>query len=232
MRDVDVLLDDADEQLKRVRDMYEASLQAKDASGPLQARIKNVLENQRSALDYLATAITNRDGKQGTKPQFPYSFEPEEFDKWFDKAMPGVRAARADIADAFRRHQPFQPGHDWVKDLAALTNENKHRQLTPQSRDETRQIDTRRGGTGAGVVFTPYQPGKGGVSFGGDLVINGVPVDSQTLLPIGGGPKPYIETIYVDWLFADPPKSALRTLEEIAAGIRPAVADIVQTAGL
>ncbi len=86
MRDVYVLLDDAEQQLANVRELYEGSLQAKEAGGPLQARIKNVLENQRSALDYLANAITERDGKRGTKPQYPYSFEEDEFEKWFDKA--------------------------------------------------------------------------------------------------------------------------------------------------
>ena len=70
--DIDALLEDADEQLERVRDLYEKSLREKEVPTKLKTRIKNVVENQRSALEYLAHAIYERHGDgKGAKSYYP-----------------------------------------------------------------------------------------------------------------------------------------------------------------
>jgi hypothetical protein len=144
--------------------------------------------------------------------------------------MPGVADARPDIAATIERHQPYQPGAGWLGHLVALSNENKHVGYSPQTRDETRWVEVQ--GSSGSVGFQPYQKGKGGIVFGGQMFMNGVEVDPKTLQPLGGGRKPYVETIYVDWLFDDPAVSVRTTLESIQSGLVPLVQELLSLAGL
>ena|SRR5665213_329605 len=227
MRDVYVLLDDADEKMRRVHEMYKESIRAEQLGGPLQALIKNVLENWRSCLDYIADAVTQRDGKRGTKSYFPCSPNEIDFEKCFDQKMPGVRQKRSDLAITFLRHQPFQPGHAWVEDLVTLTNENKHRQLTPQTREEIVEFMS---GPGGGFI---EQVGGARITMGESALIR---MGKGAKITFGGrGPvvaQNMKKTVLVDWLFADPRKSAIATLDAIQRGIRPTVEDLLGAANL
>ena len=227
MADIEAVQDLATECLAEVEGLYEDALHAKSVPTRLQALIKNVLENERSALEYLALAIVDAHGTTIGNVYYPLSPSAARFEGSIDSRMPGVRAGRPDIAAEVSKHQPYS--HIWLADLRDLTNENKHERLTPQTRDETRWIDTNPGG--AGISFMPFQPGKGGVSFGGTVIINGVEVDPNTLKPVGGGPQPHRETIYVDWLFATTGRSVLQTLKAIDAGVAKAVDEIAKVAG-
>lgn len=112
------------------------------------------------------------------------------------------------------------PGFEWLRHLTLLTNENKHRRLTPQTRTEQRR--TRVQGAGGGVVEWSE-----GVTFSGDVQVMGVPVDPATQKPIPHPSQTVTETIYVDWLFEDPPLSALGTLERIQDALPSLVDDVV-----
>lgn len=229
--DIRALLDASARQLEELVGAYEAALRSKQVSAALQVLVKNILENQRSALDHLAADLTRRFGNVGGRVYYPLAPEPSRFQASMDSRMPGVLAARPDVGAAIERHQPYSPGHAWLGRLVALTNENKHVQLTAQTRDETRWIETGRPG-GAGVGFRPYQPGKGGVSFSGDFFINGVQIDPVTLQPATGGPKPYRETIYVDWLFEDAGDPVLTVLRAAQDGAEGVVGEVLAVAGL
>lgn len=229
--EIDALLAEADGQITAVSAMYESSLQKKDVPLPLQAKITGAVVTQRSALEYLATAITERYGKQGRRTYYPYCPDPTKWVGRFEAGMPGVAASCPDIRDAIERHQLFPSKPQWLDHLVKLKNQNHHRQFSPQTRDETRWIEMHTPG-GGGVGFTPFQPGKGGVAFGGQVSMGGVPVDPRTLVPLGGGPKPYTETIYVDWLFTEVGLSVRGVLNEIQAGVRVAVDDVCHVAGL
>jgi hypothetical protein len=129
---VEELLDNAEENLRVVAEIYEATLVAKKQGKNLKPKLKNILEDQRSALDHLAHAIHARDGTPSkSRTYYPSAERPSEFNGHIDQNMPGVRAARPDIATAIERHQRYQPDHDWVKWLYELVNENKHRTLSP-----------------------------------------------------------------------------------------------------
>lgn len=228
MADIEAVQALAAEYLQEVEQLYEGALHAKSVPQRLRALIKNVLENERSSLEYLARAIADAYGTPSGNVYYPLAPSAAKFNGSIDSRMPGVRAARPDIAAEISLHQPY--AHAWLADLRDLTNENKHEQLTPQTRDETRWVDTNPGGPGIG--FMPYQPGKGGVSFGGTVIINGIEVDRNTLEPLGRGPKPYHETIYVDWLFTTTGRSVLQTLLAIDAGVARAIDAISKVAGL
>ena len=213
---VDVLLRKMDEALDRVRKEYEANLRAKELSDDLLFDVHQVVTLVQSALDWTAGDVKKAMGKSNDwKPYFPLVKDPTKFDAELDKQLKGVTTTMPKVAKAIEAHQPYQTDHEVLGHLKKLGNANKHDDFTAQTRDETRQIDV-RGPSGSGISFTPYQPGKGGVSFGGQVFINGVEVDNQTLQPIGGGSKPYTETIYVDWRFVEPDVSVLPTLETLA----------------
>lgn len=222
MRDVDALLDGASGQLTTVRNLYEATLEKKDAS-PLQVLIKNILENQRSALDYMARAIVERYGKSGGKVYYPMARHPNEFPNLFERNMPGVNALRPDLRNAIKHRQPFRPGYDWLGYLSTLTNENKHKRLTPQTQMQGRKWHT---GPGGGVL----QVGErllwleGGTYVLGDsqLDFHGKPVQAYGIR----------ETRYVDWLFADLGISVIGTLDRIHDSLPYVINDVCDIAGL
>ncbi|HEY5294246.1 MAG TPA: hypothetical protein VIJ70_02060 [Gaiellaceae bacterium] len=218
--DVEALLDLADEQIAEVESIYEATLREHQVSPRLKALIKNVIENYRSALDFVANAAAERHGKTGSaKVYWPYAKIPAEFTKWFDKTMPGVRRNRPDLADAWERFQPYQPGFEWIAALVELANANKHRELTPQTRTETVRREVN--GPGGSVSWGP------GVTFGSGVSIMGEPVDPRTQRTAST-----VETIYVDWVFDTPKASALNTLKTIQTGARPMLQELCSLADL
>ncbi len=88
--DAKAVLDLAAENLQQIHSIYEETLHDKEASPRLRALIKNVVENQRSALDYVAHAVTQKYGKSGTKTYWPYCEDPTKFVNSIDGNMPGV----------------------------------------------------------------------------------------------------------------------------------------------
>ena len=205
--------------MARVGKLYGASLRAREPSEELQTTITEVVEHQRAALDYVATAIYEKFGKKGTKVYFPYAQNPAKFPDYFEKNLPKLAATQPGIFTAIERHQPYQPGHEWLGHLVTLTNESKHRDLTPQTKTENVRRSVTKGD--ASISWGP------GVTFGSGISIMGEPVDPTTQRTAST-----VETIYVDWLFADPPVPAFQMLETIQAGIRPMLEEICQSAGL
>jgi len=125
------VLDLADEQIAEVTRLHNEALPSGEVPGRMQALIKNVVENQRSVLDYTAQAVADKYGC-GTRPYWMGMKTPGDFRIAIEKGLPGILKGHRKIADAFERHQPYQPDHDWVLHLFELTPENKHRRLTPQ----------------------------------------------------------------------------------------------------
>ena len=226
--DVAALLEEADAQLVLVRHLYEESLLRQVVSAALRVKVKNVLENQRSALEYLSHAIvTEVVGSIDRHVYYPLAPVREQFLASMDKKMPGVREARPEIAVAVEKHQPYQPGHLWLSSLQDLTNENKHQRLTPQTRAESLQISAGPGGGFVGRV------GGAGIGLGQGASISLGPGASISFR----GPGPLIEQnivrhVIVDWLFDPSGLSALATLEEIQRNLGPAIHDILQVAGI
>jgi hypothetical protein len=226
--EVDALIDLAGEQIVAVRAVYEETLAEKQVSAKLRAQIKNVVENQRSALEYIARAIVDQHGKAGAKAYYPITRHPKDFPATFGHTLPGV--SDSTIRDAIEARQPYQAGYEWLGHLATLTNTNKHERLTPQKRDETRRV---RVDTGAGSVeYVPYQEGKGGVTFGPGVFMGGVPVDPGTQRPVPSPTQTVTETVYVDWLFEDPHVSVLATLERIQSSLPALIDDVLTASGL
>lgn len=130
------VLDLAEEQLREVEQLHDAAKTTGVVRGRMQALIKNVVENQRSPLDYVAQAVADAYCPPGTNPYWPAAKKPSDFTKRIEEELPGLLTSQSKIADSFRRHQPYQRDHDWLWHLIDLTRENKHHRLTAQARIE------------------------------------------------------------------------------------------------
>lgn len=232
--DIDALIAEAAKQIALVEGSYEGALHARHASGTLRVQIKNVLENQRSALEYLANGLHEAlGGTPSGRVFFPIAPAPKDFPALIKGQLPTVTK---DVAayGVIEAAQPYQTGCAWIGHLAVLTRQNKHHRLTPQVRDETRQVEVRTPG-GGGVTYTPYQEGKGGVIFGGQfgqVLINGVPVDPRTQRPVPSQTQTVTERVWVDWQFDEPRVSVLATVREIQEKLPALIHDVLSASGL
>jgi hypothetical protein len=222
LRDVEATLTLAAEQIAEIEAMYRDSLAKQEIPGRLQALIKGVIEHQRSALDFVANevAITHGTAKDGDRIYWPYATTPTRFDEFFDKNLPGVRAKRPALVEAWRKYQPYTPGCEWIADLIELAKGNKHRRLAPQVRKTHRATKWQSPGGGASITL-----GEGAsiqMGSGADIRLGGVSI--REIQPQ--------QLVYVDWRFADIDKSALHTLVAIQAGIVPVLQDLCDLADL
>lgn len=226
---MEALVAEAQGQIVLIQGMYQDALREQRASGVLRVRIKNVLENQRSALEYLANGLDS--GGVDRKPvYYPISRAPKDFPSLIKGQMPGVEM-NSRLYEAIEARQPYQKGYEWLGHLAVLTRENKHRRLTPQIRDETLRVDVDMQGGGK-ISYQPLQPGKGGVRITGHGVsFGGVPVDPVTQRPVPSPTQTVTETVFVDWLFDEPRLPVLRTLEQIQAGLSGLIDDVLSASG-
>lgn len=106
-----------------------------------------------------------------------------------------------------------------------LTNENKHRRLSPQTRTEHRRI--RAESDGGSVEWSPEN-----VRFGSGVSMSGVRVDPGTQRPVPSPTHTVTEIVYVDWLFQDPAASALGTLTRIQDSLPVLIDEVLAAAGL
>jgi hypothetical protein len=205
----------ADGQIAQIEAEYNKSLHAQAIDPALRIDIKNVCENLRSVLDYLAADIRERHcpaASASDRFYFPILPDKKTFNSRLNQWFPGLRQSAPAVASLLESAQPFQVGQAWLGQFNLLNNENKHGDLVEQTRVETQQ--TRVTGQGGGQVS--WGPG---VTFGGDVSVMGVPIDPRTQLPI---PHPSIKVeriTWVDFQFAGIGASALGLLKQARAGI-------------
>jgi hypothetical protein len=174
--DIAALLADAREQIDGpLSQLHDEAPANASARGRFRARVKSVLEQYRSALDYLAVDITNRYGKPTGLIYYPLAQSDSNFAAEMDNKMPGVRVARPAVADAIRGWQPYKPGIEWLRQLNQLAREQKHNRLTLQMVRETIKCKVTERATGAYVEWygLTFRPG---------------PTPRTTLLDSQGGP--------------------------------------------
>lgn len=132
LEDIAAVLDDAHEQISALQTLHDEALDKGAVRPRFRARIKSVLEQERSALDYLAVEITKRHGTPKGRIYYPFAQSAQDFPKEMTRKMPGVAAAAPKVATAIEKWQPYQSGMDWLQDLNQLANEQKHNRLTLQ----------------------------------------------------------------------------------------------------
>ena len=105
----------------------------------LRVELKNILENHRSALDYTAHYIAERctPKPSSSKVQFPVASPKDTLTKFslkLDKWFPDLISSAPKVRDYLLCIQEFN-GELWLRQLADLTNFNKHRSLSSQKLD-------------------------------------------------------------------------------------------------
>lgn len=161
---IEALLNHADGALSKIEAEYQMSLHAKRIDASLRIDIKNLCENLRSALDYLAHEVRETFCKQA-KPDarfyFPIFPDQAAFDARVDQWYPGLRAAAPGAVAELEAVQPYQKGFEWLGQLNRVNNENKHGDLVEQERRQS--VETRVTGQGGGQVSW-----TSGATFGSD----------------------------------------------------------------
>jgi hypothetical protein len=148
--------DDARELIKYARDRlpeiqsaYDRSLSDQEIKPQLLIEIKNFMENLRSALDFTAHGLFDKYGSSTSKSPkiyFPYATLNQletEFRRSsrIDACIPGLSSSRPDITEKIISFQHFSAGQNkWLPIFMQLNNENKHQQLTPQTRKEAKEL--------------------------------------------------------------------------------------------
>ena len=111
--------------------------------------IKNIMENLRSSLDFSAHGLFAKYGstsKGNPKICFPYAVLGQtqaafQAANHVETRIPGITAARPDIVARLESYQHFyDPTNRWLPVFMDLNNENKHEKLTPQTRNEAKQL--------------------------------------------------------------------------------------------
>jgi hypothetical protein len=255
--DIIALLGDAEEQIELATTLHDKAMSSPTARGPFKSRIKNILEHQRSALDYLAVAITTKYGRSKGLIYYPLAPDESQFASEMDRKMPGVAAAEPQIATAIKRFQPYGPTGEWLRHLNQLTREQKHNRLSTQLVKQTYQCEVVEKATGATVRWhgLRFEPGlidsEGGTIDFGNLgerdpaapmpfelagptgfLVFGVPLDPSTQRPF---PTPQLEVRSGPlhrWSFASPHIPVLLSLTEFQRNVRKAVSEIARSARL
>lgn len=117
--DANELVRHTENQLSKINKVYKQSLHEKSIKPELLIKIKNLMENLRSALDFVAHGLFSKYGdptKTKSKIYFAYATENQtktEFQNRniIEKCIPGLIASRPDIRTIIESHQHFSSFH-------------------------------------------------------------------------------------------------------------------------
>ena len=188
--------------LDDLKGAYQSSLNAKEVSKELKIDIKNILENLRSCLDYLAHDIHD-EFIPGTisRLYFPICDTVEKLENAIARDYSGLDQISPDVYNLLEEVQPYND--DWLGNFNRLTNNNKHEDLEEQTRTETKRV-TVSAKSGNGSVSW-----GSGVTFGSGVSVMGVPIDSNTQLPVPNSTTETKIEIWVDFKFAENGESVI-----------------------
>lgn len=124
----------------------------KDTQQIKPVKIKSILENLRSALEYVANDSYEKHTTNQSTPRpniyFPYG-EKKFLDAFFIKKLNCQQPESSPLYAVFVSIQDYQTGNNWLGMMCSLTNEVKHRQPIPLSEDSIVQgIDVNINGFG------------------------------------------------------------------------------------
>ncbi|MBA4317160.1 MAG: hypothetical protein C0412_02055 [Flavobacterium sp.] len=205
-KSIEALLKKSSSDYENLKREYELSLNEKHVSEELKVAIKNIFENLRSCLDYLAHDIFETHCSSAKEPDrlyFPIRVTSNEFIQTVTKDYPNLQSNSKSVYDIIEAIQPF---HDlWLGQFNKLNNENKHQNLVEQTRKESRQVTVSSGG---GSVSW-----GSGVTFGSGVNVMRVPIDPRTQMPIPNTITKTEVITWVDFRFSEIGQSVLPFIE-------------------
>jgi len=201
-KSIDALINKCRNSINALKDDYQSSLKEKEVSEELKIDIKNILENLRSCLDYIARDVHEK-FISGTSSRlyFPIRRTTAEFQQAIARDYSGLDSSAPGIFNIIEKVQPYNDV--WLGKFNRLNNDNKHEDLVEQTRTETKRVTVSSKGGGGSVSWGP------GVTFGSGVSVMGVPIDPRTQMPV---PNSITETkveIWIDFKFADNNESVI-----------------------
>lgn len=231
------LINESKHILAEIKTAYEQSLHDQEIKPRLLIKIKNFMENLRSALDFTAHHLFDTYGTSNSgNPNiyFPYAWVDLDLNGFRTKNLiqnkiPGLIANRPDIAADIESYQHFTSAENsWLPKFMELNNENKHQRLTPQSRKETKQLNIKSGNGGASISLgggASISMGQGAFIQMGDTIIpGGQTFDANNPPATIGGTKEVIT--WVSFEFADLNEPAYPLLEKALNGCEKIVTEL------
>lgn len=257
LTDIDAILQESDAQIAAASALHDEAFKSQPLRDAFRAKVKTIIEQQRSALDYLAVGITEKHGIPKGMLYYPLAQVDGEFASRMESKMPGVATAVPAIADVIRKYQPYQTAHGWIRELNTLAREQKHNRLTLQLVRSTYVCRVVEDDTGAYVEWEglSLQPGminsQGGTMYfrpnpdrdpsapklfelgapTGYLVF-GVPLDTATQRPMLSARLTVTFGPKDRWFFIDPHVPVLLSMNGYQDSVRRAVDEIGRVAGL
>ena len=200
---IDALLSKSRASFGELKSAYEASLREKSIRADLKVDIKNVFENLRSCLDYLAHEIFEALCQPAVKPgrlYFTIRQSKLEFIQAVTRDYPNLQTVNKAVFDFLESIQPYNDV--WLGQFNQLNNENKHQDLVEQMKTESPRVTVSAPGSGS-VSW------GSGVTFGGGASVLGVPIDPRTQLPVPNNRVKTEMAIWVDFRFKNGGQSVL-----------------------
>lgn len=219
------LVRDAITRLNSIENSYRDSLDKKNVDVALQVGIKGILDNLRSALDYMAYELFQQYGSRtkNSNIYFPIADKGAkqiDFKSLVGRNIPGLFQNRPDLVSLLETFQEFfSSDNSWLCDFATLSVENKHKQLTPQKRVETKRVNVK-----TPSVSINWDPDT--TIYGSVVNIGGVPVNPATQLPIPSPTQIVTQEIWVSFDFADINQPVLPFLKKVIKGVESIIKNI------
>ena len=218
-KSVEALLARAKQDFSALKKAYDASLHEKHVREDLKVSIKNIYENLRSCLDYIAHDTFEKFCSTSKKPDrlyFPIRPSATEFKQAISKDFPALDTSAPGLYACLEAVQPYNS--DWLGKFNKLNNHNKHQDLAEQTRTEARQVTVSR--AGGSVSWGP------GVSFGSGVSVVGVPIDPRTQMPVPNVVAKTEVVIWVDFRFAEVNEPVLGFTEKSVAAVEDLFAKV------
>lgn len=207
-KSIEALLNKSKRDFESLKKDYQTSLDQKEISDELKIEIKNIFENLRSVLDYMAHDVFDslKTGKQPEILYFPIRLTQHEFDLVINKDFPSLQTSNPNVYSILESVQPYKD--KWLGQFNRLNNNNKHQDLEEQTRSEAKEIKVSSLKGGSSVSWSS------GVTFSGGVSIMGVPIDPKTQLPV---PNNQVKTEVITWVnfhFKENSESVLPFIEK------------------
>lgn len=224
--DVKLLLDDCIIKHTEIKNQYDKAL--KNKSLDLRIPVKNLMENLRSALDYIAHDIYEiicqpdkiANGLSDSRTiYFPYAQNISNFASSVGLSLPNLSSLSPNVYSLVESIQPFKCGDSWLYDLCRILNENKHDRLVPQERKET---GTYTVSGQHGSVSIACGSGISVTSMPGAVKIMGVPADfrGDHIATHPAGNLKHVKTTWVAFMFEGTTVNILGLLDKSVPGIK------------
>ena len=134
LRGVQVDLRAAVKAFEDLGELYVRDLEAEEISDDVIERVGVIARNMNAVLDKTANGIQTKFYKRSNRTYYPVVVDEAKFEAELEKSISGLRADHPEVAEAIRKHQPFN--RPVLKHLKPLYREFAHHDFVMQSRQE------------------------------------------------------------------------------------------------